>query len=524
MKYESSILKRLVETYGVVGNPRYISEVIKEFIVQGKERFPELFTYQADWLAHIDEFGLNPTYTVSYTGQSIYAPNTLERPVKSAILSGNTLVNLCDKTKSVYSADGNKNLWQNVLFNTNPTQLTVINHTDKVIKFTLHNRTTDNWVSTNRVEANSKSLVNCGTNNYLKDLYGAYSDGWSNAEEDINILKDGVLILEGDHTQEDIPYFEGMQSVKMPVLRATGKNLFDVDNILYSTWVDSSDPNRVGNGNTRNTLNFTKVKPNQKIIASGLRITGAYGYDVHKKFIESISNIITTTGVIISPNVYYVRLTFDNTVDFSNAQLEYDTPTPYEPYKSNILTVNEPVELRGIGDVQDELNLMTGELTQRIGVVVLDGNAGWSEYNGNYFVSVPGVQAAEKLPWGKATILSNLYPSFIGEETDVYIASGWNGNQIKIRDVNLSLEELKSKLMTQPLVATYISNEESVKTVDLTILDQNGQNVKQLMSFNGGTHFNTRSSEGSPLPTVSVSVETDLEETLKMCSLDGNTM
>ena len=40
MKYESDILKRLINTYGVVGNPRYISEIIKEFIVRGKERFP----------------------------------------------------------------------------------------------------------------------------------------------------------------------------------------------------------------------------------------------------------------------------------------------------------------------------------------------------------------------------------------------------------------------------------------------------------------------------------------------------
>ena len=71
MKYESAILKRLIETYGVVGNPKYISEIIKEFIIQGKECYPDLFTYQADWLAHIDEFGLNPSYTVSYTGQSI---------------------------------------------------------------------------------------------------------------------------------------------------------------------------------------------------------------------------------------------------------------------------------------------------------------------------------------------------------------------------------------------------------------------------------------------------------------------
>ena len=48
-----------------------------------------------------------------------------------------------------------------------------------------------------------------------------------------------------------------------------------------------------------------------------------------------------------------------------------------EPFKSNILTVNEDVELRGIGDVKDELNLLTGEVTERISEIVLDGSEQW---------------------------------------------------------------------------------------------------------------------------------------------------
>ena len=35
--------------------------------------------------------------------------------------------------------------------------------------------------------------------------------------------------------------------------------------------------------------------------------------------------------------------------------------------KTNILTVNEDVTLRSNGDICDELNLLTGQLTQRIG-------------------------------------------------------------------------------------------------------------------------------------------------------------
>ena len=110
MKYESDILKRLINTYGVVGNPRYISEIIKEFIIQGKECYPDLFTYQSDWLAHIDEFGLNPSYTVSYTGQSIYAPNTLERPVKSAILKGSTKYRDIDTGEFLETFEEGRNL------------------------------------------------------------------------------------------------------------------------------------------------------------------------------------------------------------------------------------------------------------------------------------------------------------------------------------------------------------------------------------------------------------------------------
>ena len=57
--------------------------------------------------------------------------------------------------------------------------------------------------------------------------------------------------------------------------------------------------------------------------------------------------------------------------------------TPYEPHKSNILSTPQDLELRGIGNVKDELNLATGELTQRIGEVVFDGSIdeGWGQFD-----------------------------------------------------------------------------------------------------------------------------------------------
>ena len=69
-----------------------------------------------------------------------------------------------------------------------------------------------------------------------------------------------------------------------------------------------------------------------------------------------------------------------------------------------------------------------------------------------------------------------------------------------------------------------VLSQEIVKTVDLTIHDKDHQKVEWLTSFEGGTHFTTSSQDGSLLPTLTVDVVTDLEETLMVCSLDGNTM
>lgn len=223
-----------------------------------------------------------------------------------------------------------------------------------------------------------------------------------------------------------------------------------------------------------------------------------------------VENLVATSGTVSFKMVLlkgdYTNVDIPYFTGMQSVRMPVLTTSNEDGTKTNILTTSEEVELRGVSVVKDELNLLTSELTQRVVEVVLDGNAGWTEYSGNFYLSLPGVQAGEKLPWGKPTILSNLYPPFIGVETDVYIASGWNGNQIKIRDVNLSLEGLKSKLMTQPLVATYISSEESVKTVDLTCLNEQGESVN-FMPFEGTMHVSTSSNTLPPLVDMNVPVE-----------------
>ena len=323
MKYESVILKRLIETYGVVGNPQYISEIIKEFIVQGKECYPNLFTYQADWLAHIDEFGLNPSYTVSYTGQSIYAPNTLEKPVKSAILKGSTKYRDIDTGEFLETFEEGRNL----------------------------------------------ELV----------------------------------------------------SVKMPVLTTSNE---------------------------------------------------------------------------------------DGT-------------------KTNILTVNEEVDLRGIEDTKDTLDCSTGELIQRVKKIVLNDSLNWNlndpklENTVDFYV---GVEDKKSLKYETTIPKVSWRTDSFGVVIDTYYHKNIAIRVEKSRLSSSTVEGFKEYIKQNPITILYELATEFIKTVDLTILDQNGQNVKQLISFNGGTHFNTGSSVGSLLPSLTVDVVTNLEETLKVCSLEGNTM
>lgn len=105
-------------------------------------------------------------------------------------------------------------------------------------------------------------------------------------------------------------------------------------------------------------------------------------------------------------------------------------------YKSNILTVNEDVTLRSNGDVYDELNLLTGRLTQRI-----DEN-----------------------------------------------------NEVLAQAV--------------------------VKTVDLTIVDQDGKTINKLNSFNGTTHISTEVAENSAYPMVSLEVASELQAAMSKVTED----
>ena len=72
-------------------------------------------------------------------------------------------------------------------------------------------------------------------------------------------------------------------------------------------------------------------------------------------------------------SVKHLKIYRKEDLKLSSVKLPVLTTSNEDGTKTNILSCNEEVTLRGIGDVRDELDLTTGKLTQRICEVVLDG-------------------------------------------------------------------------------------------------------------------------------------------------------
>lgn len=153
-------------------------------------------------------------------------------------------------------------------------------------------------------------------------------------------------------------------SVKMPVLMTTGKNI--VGNLEKGS-IGANGEN-VNNANdslyTRTGFILLKKDTSYSFSLNGVKKSyHLYLYDLNKNFKEKIGMKNEYTPEVNC----YIRLFQMDNINNALYQVEEGTiATPYEPYQSNILTVNEEVTLRSNGDVYDELNLLTGRLTQRI--------------------------------------------------------------------------------------------------------------------------------------------------------------
>ena len=290
-----------------------------------------------------------------------------------------------------------------------------------------------------------------------------------------------------------------LESVQMPVLTTVGKNLFD--GIMTSGQLRND--NVIDNSQTKMGYSeLLHIEEELDIYCSYYTnsfyiIEKIYFYDENKNQIDAA---LRPTNVTSPKGTKYFRLSitttdwdsaviFDDIKDDFNIQVETGIQaTPYEPYKSNILSTSEEVELRGIGDVRDELDLLTGEVTERVGEVVFDGSddevwnlwATYPEESAIFKISktnalkimIPfknGQMVCDKFPTVSRNSLINIgatYPhaiSFFGSEGE-YIQLRVYKSLLKSVDV----DGLRDYLANEPITVQYPLADESIKTVDLS--------------------------------------------------------
>lgn len=446
-------------------------------------------------LAKLDEIEAtyeNDTYTPTITvknkssvkvgeGDEVdYSANVMDGHVKSAILKGQTLVNVLN-----YSF---RNNYSNVLvFNirslNNIKPLTsylmyIIDETNKVVGFNISNNNSNTIIG--RTDGTKTKVT---TNDFIlnnQSLYIYPKNGIVFEDSDVNKIK--IMLIEYQDGMEnwDIPYFEGMQSVKMPVLTTTGKNLFDIKNI---------DKFYQSTNNVTNTYKI-RLKPNTNYtMSSNVPVTNPASIYFNGTKTDMNGVYINAPKTAMSDNdgnlIFYIRvddLTGIKLENFINndyyIQLEEGSnATSYEPFKSNILTVNEDVTLRGNvyvnGELkEDTLDLVSGEHSISVGEAVLNGSENWSVWyhtdtllrfmlGYSNMSNLTNIKLqCDKIPsYGYNQGVEGLY----GNGGRLYLIIDNSNNKLSGNTAN----DLKTYLSLNPITIHYPLKEKSIKTVDL---------------------------------------------------------
>ena len=451
-------------------------------------------------------------------GQYFTIDNTVQGNIKSAILKGNSEVvvgkNKCNMEKielgwidgntGVVNTDGEGVFLPVEVSGT----ITISNYIHSDVRYVYEYDVDGNYLGRTQVTTNTVTLI-LNKNTTLIRI-GFYLGK-------ISIVKSLELQVEqGEIATEYESYSQTLVSVKLPVLTTTGKNLIDETKLIDGYLVDNKPYElRIGQNNEM-TSDYISVRPNT-VYTFSVNIdtslyenwTGLFYYKDVGEVSHLHSNRFTfqtSTRTITTPSdCKFIRIS-SRGLSQENAIVQFEegtTVTSYEPFKSNILTANEPVELRAIGDTEDELNLMTGELTQRIGEIVLNGSeSGWrvTSAGDGYVLN----HADSKQNSG---VIADTYPVVTGFGKGNGVFKG----SISIAIVNSNcadLDSFKLWLSQNPITLKYQLATESVKTVDLTVQNQDGSTIPRIQTQQGITHVSTSSDGLTPVVEMSCSYDT----------------
>lgn len=350
-------------------------------------------------------------------------------------------------------------------------------------------------------------------------FYNLNKDTVTITEEQKNAIR--FLICEYQDGMENWginEYFEESYTVQIPVLTTVGKNLFDKTKIIFDKSIDLNT-GKISDDSVTNITDFIKVIPNTQYTMSfnfttnawtrcfgltepkhGKYITDANGTN-DKCYFDSDSKTITFTT---SPTTNYLIFLFGKGVEESFQLEQGSTATSYEPHKSTTVTVNENIELNSIGDVYDELNVTTGELKKNVsGLETLEDTSKYT-LSGNTttdtLVVIHSIGGTSKT--GDRKFISTHEIAKYGRLVEWYEGLSFRFTLPRSDSRFSDLDTFKSYIKDNPFEYIRIleEDEKSIKTVDLSIIDQDNVQQKYVQTHDTITYLKPQSYE--LIPTV----------------------
>ena len=487
------------------------------------------------------EFTLGEVNRVHYEGQNITALDSIAGQAKNAVVEGQTLVNV----ESYY---GVSDFWYSNISNLSDDGYITINasggwinsftkksnlvkpNTKYLAIYEIKENTVDGiFVLMSQNDKNSIFTVpfpniQPGQTGLFK--YVATTDATFDSEKTKTGLRDFLdststtgkivyrkMLIEYQEGMEnwDIPFFRGMASVKAPTLHSVGKNLFDGELELGGYNGTNGEPYSA-NDRIR-SINKIYLKPSVYYLSSNNATTVAFSiFNTDGTFRQEHANISGNKLKLVLEQEACVHITVINP-DLLKAKIQLEegsAATPFEPHKSNILSTPEDLELRGIGKVKDELNVATGELTQRIGEIVFNSSDGFQYLNnqddGN-FSSFGFIRDINRKPGYNGEICDRLkrLTDYLANENGIYYYGRDGRLELRLDTTNFisrDLNGLNDYLSKNPITLQYFLATPTIKKVDLS--DNN------VYSYQDTTHYSFETKDNSLVPTLSLDVPTKL--------------
>ena len=484
--------------------------------------------------------------SMHYEAQSVTALNTLLGRSKNAIIKGQTLVNLLSATdfpQTIASQHIDFVLNQKIATSKKYTvvaNLENIPDSDNKIGFVLNGGSGTGGSDT--------LITKNGINSYLVTTGNVES----NPNQVIRIRGAGtiinwIMVIEGDYTNQEIPYFEGICSVKNPILKENDGNIMRL-----------SPPQHTTNNVTIEKINDIEFLFNQGSrqgmggwkwnIPNGELFTLSFYYEKVSGCENQCQVNVACAGGISDKfdlseqfgyfeKTFYVRRTTPTVVEFKPvgeltstksvlkiSNLKWYIGNKVYSDKSNILSCVEEVELNGAKSVSDELYLLTSDLIKRVGVAKLSqiqdvdfGN--FSPYGVNGATPNTANINIRKENFNKyfspyksglnaISIFAPVYDTTCNRDYECFALHGDNTQSVQI---SLSHDRFDGDLTKERAI-------QLIKELDVTIFyelaepitTKVGLSENHVYSYQGTTHYSFEVPGNSLIPTLSIDVPTNL--------------